>query len=273
MLALKTLQIGLKTFVQDVADGFFAITHNGLALVGLLVFCVITVFGMRPDLQYSAETFLITWLQDRQSDASMASERATAVRPTDLPKQQSNLAFWLSRKYKVGAEPLSALVAEAYESGPKAQVDPLLILAVMAIESSFNPFAQSPAGAQGLMQVMTKVHVDKYQNFGGQLAAFDPLSNIKVGVYVLRDCINRAGSTEGGLKLYLGSVDSSSASYVGRVMAEYNRLQRVAQGKSVPTTEPTAGAVAAAGLENLWEKAQRLVTPADKTVPEPDANK
>jgi hypothetical protein len=273
MIALKTIQIGMKTFVQDVADGFFAITHNGLALVGLLVFCVITVFSVRPDLQYSAETFLISWLQDRQNDASMATERTTAVRPTDLPKQQSNLAFWLSRKYKVGAEPVSALVAEAYESGPKAQIDPLLILAVMAIESSFNPFAQSPAGAQGLMQVMTKVHQEKYQNFGGQLAAFDPLSNIKVGVYVLRDCINRAGSTEGGLKLYVGSVDNSSASYVSRVMAEYNRLQRVAQGKSVPTTEPSAGSVAAAGLENLWEKAQRLVSPAEKPVSDPDTNK
>jgi Transglycosylase SLT domain len=273
MIALKTIQIGVKTFVHDVAEGFFAITHNGLALVGLLVFCLITIISVRPDLQYSAETFLISWLQDRQNDASMATERTTAVRPTDLPKQQSNLAFWLSRKYKVGPEPVSALVAEAYESGPKAQIDPLLILAVMAIESSFNPFAQSSAGAQGLMQVMTKVHQDKYQNFGGQLAAFDPLSNIKVGVNVLRDCINRAGSTEGGLKLYLGSVDNSSSSYISRVMAEYNRLQRVAQGKSVPTTEPSASSVAAAGLENLWEKAQRLVNQGDKPSSEPDANK
>jgi hypothetical protein len=244
-----------------------------LALVGLLVFCVITIFSVRPDLQYSAETFLIGWLQDRQNEPAMATERTTAVRPSDLPKQQSNLAFWLSRKYKVGAEPVSALVAEAYEAGPKAQIDPLLILAVMAIESSFNPFAQSPVGAQGLMQVMTKVHLDKYQNFGGQLAAFDPLSNVRVGVNVLRDCINRACSVEGGLKLYVGSVDTSSASYVGRVMTEYNRLQRVAQGKSVPTTEPSAGSVAAAGLENLWEKAQRLVSPGEKPPPDPEANK
>jgi len=128
---------------------------------------------------------------------------------------------------------------------------------------NFNPFAQSPMGAQGLMQVMTKVHSEKYQSFGGQRAAFDPLTNLKVGIHVLKDCVARAGSIEGGLKLYVGSVDNSATGYVGRVLAEYNRLQKVAQGQRVPTTEPSAGAVAAAGLENLWEKAQRLVSPSD----------
>jgi hypothetical protein len=267
MTALETIQDGVKTFAKDVADGFFAITHNGLAFVGLVVFCLATLFGMRPDLRMGAELRLISWLQDRQSELMssdvMAVERATAANPQDLPKQQANVAYWLSRKYKVGVEPISALVAEAYESGPKLQLDPALILAVMAIESGFNPFAQSPMGAQGLMQVMTKVHSDKYQTFGGQRAAFDPLSNLKVGIYVLKDCITRAGSVEGGLKLYVGSVDNSATGYVGRVLAEHNRLQKVAQGQRVPTTEPSAGAVAAAGLENLWEKAQRLVSPND----------
>ena len=265
MSALKTLHDGIRTFTLDVAEGFFAITHSGLALLGLVVFCVITLFSVKPALRATAELKLIGWLQDRQVESTMAdalgAERTTAANPDDLPKQQSNLAYWLSKKYKVGAEPLGALVSEAYESGQKTQIDPLLILAVMAIESGFNPFAQSPMGAQGLMQVMTKVHSDKYQGFGGQVAAFDPLSNVKVGVIVLRECITRAGSVEGGLKLYVGAVENSSDSYVGRVLAEHSRLQKVAQGMRVPTVEPTAGSVAAASLGNLWEKAQRLVNP------------
>lgn len=268
MVALESLKDGMKTFLGDVAEGFFAITHNGLALVGLVVFCVATVFGTRPDLRMSAELRLIGWLQDRQvefmaSDA-MAVERTTAANLQNLPKQQANLAYWISRKYKVGAEPIGALVAEAFESGQKAQIEPTLILAIMAIESGFNPFAQSPMGAQGLMQVMTRVHTDKYEGFGGRLAAFDPLSNVKVGVAVLKECIARAGSLEGGLRLYVGAVDNSPSGYVGKVMAEYQRLQKVAQGQRVPTSEPSAGAVAAAGLENLWEKAQRLVKPGEE---------
>ena len=90
------------------------------------------------------------------------------------------------------------LVAEAFDVGLKAKLDPTLILAIMAIESGFNPFAQSPVGAQGLMQVMTQIHHDKYRSFGGKLAAFDPASNLRVGVKVLQDCITRAGSIEGG---------------------------------------------------------------------------
>jgi hypothetical protein len=73
--------------------------------------------------------------------------------------------MYLARRYKVAPEPVSRLVQEAWTVGELVKLDPTLILAVMAVESSFNPFAQSPVGAQGLMQVMTKVHDDKYVRF------------------------------------------------------------------------------------------------------------
>jgi len=156
---------------------------------------------------------------------------------------------------------LSALVAEAYDLGPDNQIEPTLILAVMAVESGFNPFAQSNVGAQGLMQVMTKVHEQKYQGFGGSLAAFDPVANVRVGVNVLKECINRAGSLEGGLKLYVGAGNmKDDQGYAGKVMAENTRLLQVAKGVKVPITPPpsTAAEAATARLESLWEKAQRL---------------
>jgi len=169
----------------------------------------------------------------------VASDRATAADPKELPKQQAAVAYWLSKKYRVAAEPVSALVAEAYEIGARAKLDPTLILAVMAIESGFNPFAQSPVGAQGLMQVMTKIHSDKYQNFGGKFAAFDPLANLRVGVKVLQDCIRVAGSVEGGLKYYVGAANmEGDGGYASKVMAEYARLRQVAQGRQVPLNAP-----------------------------------
>jgi hypothetical protein len=156
-----------------------------------------------------------------------------------LPKQQAALAYWLSKKYNVAPEPLGALVAEAFESGARTKLDPTLILAVMAIESGFNPFAQSHVGAQGLMQVMTRIHSDKYQGFGGQLAAFDPVSNVRVGVKVLKDCISRGGSVEGGLKLYVGAGNMAyDGGYTAKVMAEYNRLQGVINGRQIPYNPP-----------------------------------
>ena len=109
----------------------------------------------------------------------------------------------------------------------------------MAIESRFNPFAQSPVGAQGLMQVLTRVHTDKYEDFGGQLAAFDPVTNLRVGAQVLRECIQRAGgSIEGGLKLYVGAVTSDGSGYINKVIAEHLRIQSVALGKPMPRSFP-----------------------------------
>ena len=269
---LARLQLGLRTFAADVAQGFFAITHNGLAVVGLSLFFFAVALTVRPDLRMVTEAKVISWLQERQYDElgiatdADAVDRATATDPRDLPKQQANLAYWLSKKYRVAPEPLSALVAEAYDVGPSNQIEPTLILAVMAVESGFNPFAQSSVGAQGLMQVMTKVHEQKYQGFGGTLAAFDPVANLRVGVIVLKECINRAGSTEGGLKLYVGAGNmKDDQGYTAKVMAENARLQQVAKGIKVPLAPPpsTAAQAATARLESLWEKAQRL-TPFGK---------
>lgn len=225
---------------HDIAQGFFDITHNGFALLGLgLVFAIITLTA-RPDLRQAGESQLMTWLQERR-DAAIgytepdAIDRATAAEPKNLPKQQAALAFWLARKYGVAPEPLSVLVSEAFEIGAKAKLDPTLILAIMAIESGFNPFAQSPVGAQGLMQVMTKIHHDKYENFGGKLAAFDPVTNLRVGVKVLQECISKAGSVEGGLKFYVGAGNNTDdGGYAGKVMAEHARLKAVVIGKNVP---------------------------------------
>ncbi|MES2412337.1 MAG: lytic transglycosylase domain-containing protein [Pseudomonadota bacterium] len=235
----KSVRSSVASIADDIAQGFFEITHNGFALLGLgVVFAVITLTA-RPDLRQAGENRLISWLQERREAAigftePDAVERATASNPKDLPKQQAAVAYWLSRKYGVAPEPLSVLVSEAFEIGQKAKLDPTLILAIMAIESGFNPFAQSPVGAQGLMQVMTKVHHDKYEDFGGKLAAFDPVTNLRVGVKVLQECIRRAGSVEGGLKFYVGAANlEDDGGYASKVMAEHARLLAVIAGKGL----------------------------------------
>lgn len=245
MTALGKLARGIQTFVSDVAQGFFEITHNGFAVVGLaVVFSVLTLLA-RPDLRQAGESQMLTWLHARQAQALGlvpeldAIDRATAVNPKDLPKQQAAVAYWLSKKYRVAPEPLSALVAEAYEVGERTRIDPLLLLSVMAVESSFNPFAQSPVGAQGLMQVMTGIHSDKYENFGGKLAAFDPVTNLRVGAKVLQECIQRAGSVQAGLKFYVGAaLHPDDGGYGAKVLAEHARLQAVAAGRAVPLPTP-----------------------------------
>jgi hypothetical protein len=255
MTAQTKITRGLRVFAANIAQGFFEITHNSFALIGLAVIFIVITLTARPELRQVGELELFSWLQTRQEPLGAVPgevdsvERFTASNPQDLPKQQAAIASWLSRKYRVAPEPLSALVAEAYQLGLHAKLDPTLILAVMAIESGFNPFAQSPVGAQGLMQVMTQVHSDKYQSFGGKFAAFDPLVNLRVGVKVLQDCIRIAGSIEGGLKSYVGAANiEDDGGYTTKVLAEHARLRMIAQGHKVAVSPPPAnpGATAAA---------------------------
>jgi hypothetical protein len=266
MTALGKTAQGLRTFASDVAQGFFEITHNSFALVGLAVVFSVIALTARPDLRQAGESKLMTWLQERQAAALGmvpeldAIDRATAANPKDLPKQQAAVAYWLSKKYRVAPEPLSALVAEAYEIGAHVKLDPTLILAVMAVESGFNPFAQSPVGAQGLMQVMTGIHSDKYESFGGKLAAFDPVTNLRVGVKVLQECIQRAGSQEAGLRFYVGAANlPDDGGYAGKVMAEHARLRQVAGGHAVPlVAPPTIRAVTPVEPKPIEEKIAAL---------------
>ena len=237
----------LLVFVRDVGGGMLEVSHNTLALVGLVALALGLFAGGRSEMRQQVEQFTLEWLQTRQEARDVASgnvlvtvsepeavSRATAADLKDLPRQQATLATWIARRYKVAPEPVGALVQEAWSIGQRVGLDPTLILAIMAVESSFNPFAQSAVGAQGLMQVMTRVHDDKYVAFGGIRAAFDPISNLRVGVLVLKECIARAGSVQEGLRYYVGAaLLESDGGYASRVLVEQGHMRRVVDGRQV----------------------------------------
>lgn len=162
------------------------------------------------------------------------------------PREQKWVTNWLSKRYRVAGDAANMLVSATYNTAREVKIDPLLVLAVMAIESGFNPFAESPVGAQGLMQVMSKVHHDKFQPLGGVKAALNPVANIKVGATILKEYVSRGGSIESGLKMYVGAAAfETDAGYGYKVLAEYKRLKDVASGKNVPVTTTSAATVVA----------------------------
>jgi soluble lytic murein transglycosylase-like protein len=240
----------VAVFVSDVGRGFLEVSHNTLALVGLAAVAVLVLALGRAETRQELETAALEWLQGRHEQREQglgnflafvaepaAGARATAANPQQLPRPQATLATWIARRYKVAPEPVAALVQEAWSIGQRAGLDPTLILAIMAVESSFNPFAQSTVGAQGLMQVMTQVHDDKYEAFGGIRAAFDPITNLRVGAQVLKECIERAGGLQEGLRHYVGAaLLSSDGGYADKVLAEQAHMRKVADGRSVPHT-------------------------------------
>ena len=228
------LAMCLQTFASDVREGFVEITRHGLALFGLAVVLVSLTFLARPELQASATGALFGWLEIRQLENQEptpernAANRSTVKDPKTLTPDQLLATRWLSRKYRVSAEPLGAMVAEAWTLGERAQLPPSLILAIMAVQSRFNPFASGNAGQVGLMQIELQAHMDALAQFGGPLSAFDPLTNVRVGVRHLQGLIQQTDTLEEALTLYgLSSGYVDEGQFADRVLAEQGLIEKV----------------------------------------------
>lgn len=193
--------------------------------------------------------------------------------------EQSRVASYVARKYLVAVDAIRGIVHATYATARVTGVDAHLILAVMAIESRFNPFAESAMGAQGLMQVIPKYHLDKFEEHGGRKAALDPLANIQVGALILKDYVRRFGSLEAGLRAYSGATGDDSG-YASKVLGERDRLKAVASGKPIPAgvanavtvnTQVIAPAAAPASVPvpmHILEPVRSELKPAHPTIDE-----
>jgi soluble lytic murein transglycosylase-like protein len=144
------------------------------------------------------------------------------------------LAGVVARRYRVAQDAAVEVVSAAFKEGQRHGLDPTLILAVIAVESRFNPIAQSEQGAVGLMQIIPRFHMDKIAAFGVPSILL-PEANIAIGAHILKEAIRRGGSDAAGLQLYNGSFDDETRAYSTRVLTERRRLE-----ESLPRTRERA---------------------------------
>lgn len=148
---------------------------------------------------------------------------------TSLSPRMLGALRYVSRRYRVSTEALQPIFATAQETGSALRLDPLLIIAVIGVESGFNPFSQSVFGAQGLMQVVPRFHMDKLPLEAGQTAFLDPVTNVQIGSRVLKESILRYGGLESGLQQFGGAINDPERRYSTRVLAEKQRLEQAVQ--------------------------------------------
>lgn len=162
-----------------------------------------------------------------QASANQSVVTQSVTAQGALDEEQQAIANFIARRYRVSERAVAGFVATAYRAGEQHEVDPLLILAVMAVESRYNPVARSVVGAKGLMQVMAKWHPEKLDDHGGEDALLEPEVNILVGTQILREYLRRFGDVEPALQMYVGAFDEPTARYTNKVLAEKARLEAI----------------------------------------------
>ncbi|TMG78609.1 MAG: lytic transglycosylase domain-containing protein [Betaproteobacteria bacterium] len=208
---------------QELLDQFrrlVAILHHGLAFVGLAAVVIVLVRGKALFLEEALGPAAAVGAIRYEGTVSLLER----VDGADSQKYRA-LINYVSRRYRVAPDVIEQFVGAAHDAGRQVGLDPLLILAVMAVESRFNPVAESLVGAKGLMQVIPRHHLDKLLEHGGEEAVLDPMINIPVGARILKEYIRRTGSVEAGLQFYNGSLADPSSQYAQKVIAERERLQ------------------------------------------------
>lgn len=164
-----------------------------------------------------------------------------AAESAEPDRVQQALIDHVSRRFLVAAAVTERMVATAYRAAAEVGLDPLLVLAVIAVESRFNPIAESGMGAKGLMQIIPRFHQEKLRAAGGEDAVFDPESNILVGARILQEYVYRTGTLVAGLQQYNGASRDSNAYYAQRVMAERERLEQVVRSRGLITAAASVG--------------------------------
>ena len=221
---METTGIAMKLPGQAGALRLFSAARALFALIGLAVVLAAGMPAPREFLLRQLAAWTDAW-DDQAGNTTIGTIQPGSGSAS--AREQRAVTEFISKRYRVAQDAISGFVASAYVAGGEWKVDPLLILAVMAVESRYNPVAESNMGAKGLMQVMPKFHAEKISEHGGESALLDPHVNIQVGAQILREYLRRFGETETALQMYAGAFDEPNSSYALKVLAERARLEQM----------------------------------------------
>ena len=226
-----SVSVTLRKSMARSLDVVSSTMQHVVMLVGLLFFLGVAGFLFEgPEKPPEASPAAMI----REPSTSAAAGTGSNIDAAASPKPHFVGALeYVKRRYRVSPEAVLPVFEVAELIGRERRIDPLLILAIIGVESGFNPFAESPMGARGLMQVIPRFHMDKVPKDMGVQHLFDPAVNIQVGVRVLEEAIRRRGGLTAGLQYYAGSSDSAGR-YANRVLAEKARLEKAARIQTPP---------------------------------------
>jgi hypothetical protein len=279
VLSVNGQQVQTQSFRQSVKNAFTGLGVASSVLVAGALAILFTNAELRSQVFFSSPVQAIFAAEfDQLSLGSVAGEdviagNTPAVASSGLDSKslmpvrfnsidtskpltpgQRNVTSFLAKRYSVSPEAVESIVRLAYKVGKEEKVEPTLILAIVGIESSYNPFAASSVGARGLMQIMPKIHKDKFEALSpGDWSPLNPEMNMRVGAKIIHEYTRRTGSVNAGLRWYVGAaIHGNDGGYPAKVMALKSRIDSAyQQGRMVASRESSEkiSAVTVAGTE------------------------
>lgn len=141
----------------------------------------------------------------QQAFASEVDEVIEDEAELALTEEKRKIADAITKVYKyVPPTEATKIVDVVYKYSEVHEIEPSLLLGIIATESSFKKYARSREGAVGYTQVLPKYHQDKIKGRN----IFDTYVNIQVGSTILSDCLRKHNNLKKGLGCYNGTSDS-----------------------------------------------------------------
>jgi hypothetical protein len=143
-------------------------------------------------------------------------------------KLKESLAAHLARTYKIAPKDAKKIVRTAAKTSKDHDIDPFLVLGIIAKESSFNKNARSGYGATGLMQVHAPSHKNILKTMGlntnnlkttEKVLKSEIQVNVKAGVQIYKQYEKQYGSRVKALQAYNGAKNDAALKYAKNVLA------------------------------------------------------
>jgi len=197
-------------------------------LLALFMFSCSNLFAQEVQLS-NTNTFNYFQTQTRsiyEQDKFSFNEINDFLTDNEKEKRINNLSYYISARYNINKDKAQNIVKVSFDESEKHNIDPLLVLSIVGVESTYNPFAKSKSGAIGLTQVMPRYHRSKISEIKKQdLDLFSIKGNITVGIQIIKEYISLAdGNVKRALQMYNGSTKDKKQSYSNKVLKKRKSL-------------------------------------------------
>lgn len=167
---------------------------------------------------------IIGWIRpvaEEVPDVPVPEPTPVAAKPEPLDPRAQKAALFIASNYRIAREASELIAREAFKAGKENSVDPLLMLAIIGVESRFNPIAESHAGALGLTQAMPESHPEKVagvrRDQGGHI--LNIADNIQIGAKIIGEYMRKFdGNAVLALQQYNGSLKDTTRVYSKKVL-------------------------------------------------------